>query len=175
MKWCEKCQSEYDDNQDLCMGCGGLLVIKETEEAVSHKNDFQQKKEGQINTPGKSDNKGGQTADMRNAVSRVSIAWPKVSLCGHDIEFETPAIAKASYTIEVVVSWIAALIIAGIGIFAIMTGEALIGLGICLSAAIGLVCALVLAKLAYEMIVLFFEQLRVTKQVRDLLLQKMRD
>jgi len=29
MKFCEKCQSEYDDTQDYCMGCDGPLVHRE--------------------------------------------------------------------------------------------------------------------------------------------------
>ena len=117
----------------------------------------------------------GCVANMEEMSEKIKITRPKVSLRDSDIVFKTPAIAKAFYTIEVIVSWIAALTVATLGISSIIAGGGLFGFGVCLSAAIGLVCVLGIAKLAYEMIVLFFEQLRVVKQIRDLLFQKMRD
>ena len=90
-----------------------------------------------------------------------------------DIKFETPEHLLAWKSYGSIIVWIIGIVMAISALWAMFTESVLGGVLGLVHAAVFVAFGLVALRIMYEMVVVFFEQLRVTKQIRDRLFEKL--
>ena len=90
-----------------------------------------------------------------------------------DIKFETPEHLLAWKFYGSIIVWIIGIVMAISALRAMFTESFLGGVLELVYAAVFVAFGLVVLRIMYEMVVVFFEQLRVTKQIRDRLFEKL--
>lgn len=148
MKECPVCFTNNDDSAQRCSACNFDFVNGNAESTIANMRQDNIKK------------------SARSSVSDHPVKW---SARKADFVFQTPDIVEGYYFWARVVAWLIAIGKLSAGFVALSHGEGKVALALILKSALGLVIALAALRIIYELIILFFEQLRVIKQIRDMI------
>lgn len=169
MKVCEKCGAKNFDASIICDNCETPFTDAKKKcpvcDALNDAGSLSCRECGSTLLPVKS--KG-------NAESGIKIVWPTVKIVGNDTRFTLPETASSILLYYQVISWIVTIVVAVVGVRSYWGAGALTIFGFVGGCVATLAVNLLVARIVYEIVVVLFEQLKVMRQIRDLLLQKMK-